>query len=80
MDRHRTRPPKAGSGGCAKSSVSGISVCRFSRLIQSLRAALASAADSSLICARSDTTLTRCAGNAPFMPVPNCACASASRR
>ena len=31
MDRHRTRPPKAGSGGCAKSSVSGISVCRFSR-------------------------------------------------
>ena len=38
-------------------------MCRFSRDIQSLRAALASAADSSLISARSDTTVTRCAGN-----------------
>ena len=80
MDRHRTRPPNAGSGGWAKSSVSGISVCRFSRVIQSLRAVLISDADSSLISARSEITETRCAGNRPFMPVPNLAWASARRR
>ena len=59
MDRHRTLPPNAGSGGSAKSPVSGISVCRFSKVIQSLRAVFISDADNSLISARSDTTLTR---------------------
>jgi hypothetical protein len=53
MDRHRTRPPYAGSGSCAKSSVTGMSVFRFSSVIQSRRAVFASAADSSLIWARS---------------------------
>ena len=73
MDRHLTCPADAGSGGWAKSSVSGISVVRFSRVIQSLCAVLTSDADSSLICARSEMTATRCSGNRPFMPVPNLA-------
>jgi len=73
MDRHRTRPSNAGSGGCAKSSVSGISVVRFSSVIQSLRAVFISAADSSQISARSETTDTRWAGNRPFTPMPNSA-------
>ena len=70
MDRHFTWPPNAGSGGSAKSSVNGISVCRFSRVIQSLRAVFIRESDSSLISARSETMDTRCAGNRPFMPMP----------
>ena len=79
MDRHRTWPSAAGSGGCAKSSVSGMSVARFSRVIQSLRAVLTSDADSSLISARSETTETRCSGRRPVM-LPVLAWVSASRR
>jgi hypothetical protein len=47
---------------------------------QRYSAMLTSAADSSLICARSQTTATRCAGNWPSMPMPNWAWASARRR
>jgi PhzF family phenazine biosynthesis protein len=72
-------PVRAGSGGWAKSPVSGISVSRVSRVIQSMRAVFISAADSSLISARSETTDTRWAGKRPFMPMPNLAWASARR-
>jgi len=52
IERQRTWPPDARRGGWAKSSVSGMSVSRFSRVIQSLRAVLTKAVDSSVICAR----------------------------